>query len=424
MRLPGRVAAAIEVLDEVLLRHRPASEVLKDWGKTHRFAGSGDRHVIGTLVYDALRRKQSSAHASGDDTARGVVFGVLKAVWGMNAADIAQLGEDPHGPNAPDAAIRAALSRNDQPTDDHVAADYPQWLEPSLRRVFGERVVREIQALAERAPIDLRVNTLKADRAQVLDALKTYGAVAGPWTPWSVRIAAPSHDGKHTNVEVDPAHGRGWFEVQDTASQIAAMLSRVSPDEKVADICAGAGGKTLALAAMMQNRGRLFAHDVDRRRLRPIFERITRAGAECIEVVNAEDGETLNARGPFDCVMIDAPCTGTGAWRRKPETKWKLKPATLATRVKEQGELLERAAKLVRPGGRLVYITCSILPEENVEQISAFRKIRPEFKIVPFTEQWKDAPVSADGSRDTLLLTPAQHGTDGFFIAVLQKSSR
>ena len=423
MRLPGRVAAAIEVLDEVLTRHRPASEALKDWGKAHRFAGSGDRHVIGTLVYDGLRRKQSAAFASGDDTARGVVFGVLKTVWGINAEDIAQLGGDAHGPKAPDAAMISTLSRNDLSTDDCVTGDFPQWLEPLLRHVFGGNVVREMQALAQRAPIDVRCNALKATRDQVLTALDKYGAVAGPLSPQSVRVAAPTHVGKHVNVETEPAHGMGWFEVQDTASQVAALLTGASPGEKIADICAGAGGKTLALAAMMKNKGQLVAHDMDRRRLRPIFERVTRAGASCIEVIAAEDGAKLSDMGEFDCVVIDAPCTGTGTWRRKPDSKWKLKPATLELRLKDQRDILMRGSKLVRRGGRLAFFTCSVLAEENTLQIADFLAANSGFKIVPYAEQWTHgtAPVSADGSRATLLLTPACHGTDGFFAAILKR---
>jgi 16S rRNA (cytosine967-C5)-methyltransferase len=424
MKLPGRVSAAIEVLDEVLVRHRRASEALKDWGKLHRFAGAGDRHVIGTLVYDALRRRQSAAFASGDDTARGVGFGVLRAVWGMTPDEIVQLNDGEHGPPAPDAAMMTALKRDASSGEAHIAGDYPEWLGPSLQRVFGDHVVTEMRALAERAPIDLRINTLKATREQVLEALKGASPEAGPWSPWAVRIAPPSHLGKHINLEAEPAHGRGWFEVQDAASQVAVMLSGVRPGQKVADICAGAGGKTLGLAAMMTNKGALLAYDSDKRRLRPIFERMTRAGASCIEVIGADEGEQLTARAPFDCVMIDAPCTGTGAWRRKPETKWKLKPATLALRLKDQAGLLRQAAGMVRPGGRLIYITCSILPQENTDQVAEFLKKHPEFRLVPYTKQWLDGspPVSADKSAETLLLTPAQHGTDGFFVAVMQKS--
>ena len=424
MRLPGRVAAAIEILTEVLERHRPASEVLKDWGKAHRFAGSGDRHGIGTLVYDGLRKKNSSAAASGAASPRGIILGVLRHVWKLDVAMIAALMTEQHGPGALTVAETVGLSATPA-MPPHVAGDFPEWLAPSFARVFGERIVEETMALAARAPIDLRVNTLKATRAQLLESLQRLQPVEGPLSPWSVRIAAPGPEQKHVSVEAEPAHGMGWFEVQDSASQIAALLSGVKAGEKVADICAGAGGKTLALAAMMQNEGVLVAHDMDKRRLRPIFERLTRAGASCVQVVAADVGSRLAVLGPYDCVLIDAPCSGSGSWRRKPDAKWKLSAKLLGQRTKDQRDVLAAGAKLVRPGGRLVYVTCSVLPEENQDQVTAFLAAYPGFRVVPYARQWEKVvdgapPVSAAPGDAGLLLTPARHGTDGFYVAVLQ----
>jgi 16S rRNA (cytosine967-C5)-methyltransferase len=426
MRLAGRVAAAIEVLGEVLTRHRPASEALKDWGKAHRFAGSTDRHVIGTMVYDGLRQRNSAAWQAGGDTARHIVLGVLRRGWGLTVADIAGLAAEQHGPSALTDAEQQALSQAAADLPLHVAGNFPEWLAPEFEKLFGENAVAEGAALSQRAPIDLRVNSLKADRATVQKALAAFNPVPGPYITSSLRITAPGPEEKHANVEVEPAHGMGWFEVQDTASQIVAALSGVKPGETVADICAGAGGKTLALAALMQNRGRLVAHDRDRHRLRPIFERMNRAGASCIEVLPADDGAALQNQS-FDCVVIDAPCSGTGAWRRKPETKWKLTPKTLEQRIKDQMDVLQKGSALVKSGGRLVYITCSILPQENTDQISAFLNANQEFKNIPFATQWANtiggqAPASADGSMETLLLTPRQHDVDGFFVAVLERN--
>lgn len=427
MRMPGRASAAIEILTDILERHRPASEALRDWGKAHRFAGGGDRHAIGTLVYDALRKRQSAAYRMGSDTPRALVLATLHVSWGMAVEDIAALADGEHGPAALSGEERAALTRDISDVPAHVRGDFPAFLAPSLTRVFGENAALECAGLAERAPIDLRVNTLKADRAKLLDALSRFGAVAGPLSPTSIRIAAPTHEQKHVNVEAEPAHGMGWFEVQDSASQVAAALSGVTPGETVADICAGAGGKTLALAALMQNEGRIFAHDRDRHRLRPIFERMTRSGASIIEVLSAENGQTLDGQGGFDCVVVDAPCTGSGTWRRKPDAKWKLTEKTLALRVKEQRDVLTRGASLVKPGGRLAYFTCSLLPEENTDQVAWFLAGHKNFKVLRYGEQWAKAiggaaPKSADSSAETLLLTPRQHGTDGFFVAVMQRN--
>ncbi len=427
MRLAGRVAAAIEILNDIFTQHRPASEALKDWGKSHRFAGSTDRHAIGTLVYDVLRRRNTASSRMGDGRPRALALGVLRDVWNMSSAEIETLCTEQFGPGVLTAKEKTALERemrDDLPA--HIRGDFPEWLEPSLQAVFGDRAAEEGAALSMRAPIDMRANTLKASREQLLEAFAKHNATAGSLSPLCVRIESPTHETRNVNVEVEPAHGLGWFEVQDEASQIAALLSGVQPGESVIDICAGAGGKTLALAAIMKNKGRLVAHDQDKHRLRPIFERVNRSGATNIEIVAADECAKLGEMGGFDCVLIDAPCSGSGAWRRKPDAKWRLQPKQLEQRQKDQRDVLAQGAALVKAGGRMIYITCSVLAEENTDQVKTFLASNKNFKIVPYAEQWKHAiggevPKSADGSSNTLLLTPAQHGTDGFFVAVMQK---
>ena len=427
MRSAGRVAAAIEVLTDVFTQHRPASEALKDWGRAHRFAGSTDRHAIGTLVYDTLRRRNTAASRMGDGRPRALVLGTLREVWNLPASEIENLCTEQFGPGVLSKAELAALNRDmreDMPA--YIRGDFPEWLMPSLTSVFGERAAEEGAALSQRAPIDLRVNTLKSNREQLLGALAKHGAVAGPLSPLCVRVKSPDASTRNINVEVEPAHGMGWFEVQDAASQVAALMSGATAGERVADICAGAGGKTLALAAMMQNKGSISAYDADKHRLRPIFDRMTRAGVTNIDVIPADEANKLDQSGGFDCVVIDAPCSGSGSWRRKPDAKWRLAEVQLQQRIRDQREVLERAAPLVKKGGRLVYITCSVLPEENTTQVERFLGIHREFEIIPYAVQWAAAigtppPKSADGRTDTLLVTPAQHGTDGFFIAVLKK---
>lgn len=426
MKFAGRVQAAIDVLHEVLTRHRPAAEALKDWGKAHRFAGSSDRHAIGTLVYDSLRQRSLMAVQGGGETSRHIVLGLLRRAWGMPVNDIAALADGQHGPAALSGDEEKALSGDPSGLPWHVSANVPEWLAPEFEKLFGASAAAEGEALSQRAPIDLRTNSLKCDPLKLRALLYTYNPITGPWVHTALRIAAPGSDQKHVNVEVDPAHGMGYFEVQDTASQIAAALTGVKAGEQVADICAGAGGKTLALAALMQNKGRLVAHDVDRHRLRPIFERVLRAGASCVEVVSADQSAVMQDES-FDCVVVDAPCSGTGTWRRKPEIKWKLTRKTLDTRLIEQRNVLESGAKLVRKGGRLAYFTCSLLPEENTGQVKQFLAGHKDFKLLPYGEQWARtigdvAPTSADGAKDTLLLTPKQHDVDGFFIAVMQRS--
>lgn len=427
MRLAGRVSAAIEILAEIFERHRPASDALRDWGKAHRFAGSADRHAIGTLVYDCLRKRLSLGARMQDQGPRALALAALRDVWSLDAKAIATLCTEQHGPGAlSEAELTALSSAMPQDIPLHVKADLPDWLLPSFEKAFGNRVAEEGAALARRAPIDLRVNTLKTSREDVLKALERFHAKPGPLSPFAVRIAAPGPDSKHVNVEAEPAHGRGWYEVQDAASQLAALMSGAKPGETVADICAGAGGKTLALAAMMENKGSITAYDADRHRLRPIFERIQRAGASNIDVIGASEAEKLKDNS-FDCVVIDAPCTGSGAWRRKPDAKWRLTPQQLEKRLADQRAVLATGAKLVKTGGRLLYITCSVLPEENGDQVRQFLKANPSFRLVPPQEQWKraiggDMPQSQGGGAEGLLLTPAQHDTDGFFMSVVEKT--
>ncbi|MGE0008435.1 MAG: RsmB/NOP family class I SAM-dependent RNA methyltransferase [Parvibaculaceae bacterium] len=428
MREGGRVAAAIEVLDEIFARHRPASEALKDWGRAHRFAGAGDRHAIGTLVYDVLRRKASLAARMASGSARALALAALHDVWRRPPDAIAGAVADEHGPGPLTPDERRALAaepRADLPA--HVAGDYPDWLAGSFARAFGERAAEEGRALARRAPVDLRANILKCDRPRLLKALEKFGAAPGPLSPWCVRIEAPDPERRGPHVEAEPAHGKGWFEVQDAASQVAALMSGARAGEQVADICAGAGGKTLALAALMGNKGQIHAYDADRHRLRPIFERLQRAGARNVQVLGADEAARLDQlAGKIDCVVVDAPCSGSGAWRRNPDAKWRLTERQLRQRQAGQEAVLARGAGLVKPGGRLLYVTCSVLPEENDDQVQAFLRSHPGFAAMPYRDQWRRAigtepPASAGQAGDTLLLTPHAHATDGFFVALLRK---
>ena len=432
MKPAARLQAAIDVLAQINERHQPAAMALADWGKAHRFAGSGDRSAIGNVVYDALRHRAMSAFHMRSDSPRALVLGALADARHLGLAAIRALFDgSQHGPSQLSGdEITRLTHRLPHDAADWQQANVPQWLAPHLRRVFGDRLVDEGTALAQRAPVDLRVNTLKTSRDEALAALAAHGAVATPLSNTGIRIAAPSGDGRTPNVEAEAAHGRGWFEVQDEGSQIAAALTGVRPGQHVLDLCAGAGGKTLAMAAQMRNEGRIHAYDSDKSRLRPIFERITRAGATNIDVLPAGDTAALDALGArFDVVLVDAPCSGSGTWRRKPDAKWRLKPDVLSARLKDQQTVLTRASRHVKPGGRLVYVTCSLLADENTDQVTSFLRANAHFALLPWRQAWaaaldSSAPkVSADGRDDSLLLSPASHGTDGFFIAVLTRAA-
>jgi 16S rRNA (cytosine967-C5)-methyltransferase len=325
---------------------------------------------------------------------------------------------------------RAALtSRSLAEAPPSIAGDYPEWLDGYLAQVFGDDRVAEATAMASRAPLDLRVNTLKAKREKILPSLAHLGAQPTPWSPVGLRIEL-GVDARNPGIHAEEDFIKGAIEVQDEGSQLAALLSAAKPGERVIDLCAGAGGKTLALAAMMQGKGRLIATDHDKRQLAPIYERLSRAGVHNADVRTPKgEADTLgDIRASADLVLIDAPCTGTGTWRRNPDAKWRMRPGALEVRLKDQVAVLDRAAALVKPGGRIAYITCSVLAPENGGQIRAFVTRHPEFKVVPpsqtMTVLWDRAEDFAAGtlqSPDGLLMTPRRTGTDGFFVSVLMR---
>jgi 16S rRNA (cytosine967-C5)-methyltransferase len=430
VRTGARLTAAAEVLEAILTRHQPASTALADWGKAHRFAGSGDRAAIGTIVFDALRRKNSISAQMGADTPRALALGAGMRALGLDADALAAAADGSEHALSPLSAEESAALAGSLPPDApaNVRGDIPEWLLPSFERAYGARAAEEGAGLSARAPVDLRINTLKATSEKVLKALDRFAPVPTSLSPLGVRIPAPESSGRSPAVESEAAHGKGWFEVQDEGSQVAALLSGAGPRLQVLDLCAGAGGKTLALAAQMQNTGQIYAYDSDKRQLRPIFERMKRAGVRNVQTLTAGDEAALTALGSrFDVVLVDAPCTGTGTWRRKPDAKWRLKPSNIPERQAEQATVLDLGAGLVKPGGRLVYVTCSVLPEENSDQVAAFLARHADFALVPYAEAWRERfaplepPRSADGREDTLQLTPASHGTDGFFIALLHR---
>jgi 16S rRNA (cytosine967-C5)-methyltransferase len=428
----ARLAAAIEVFAAIERERRPAADVLKSWGLTHRFAGSGDRAAIAGLVYDALRRKASSAFLMGADTPRAILLGMLKRERGLATESIAKLADGSrYAPEALNEHERERLdTANLEGAPPHVAGDYPEWIEPHLVRAFGDARAEEGAALASRAPLDLRVNTLKAERDAVTAMLSDLAPEPTRWSPWGLRIRLAA-DAKSPAIHAEPAFLKGMIEVQDEGSQLAALFSGAAAGEQVVDLCAGAGGKTLALAAMMQNKGQIYATDDDKRRLAPIHERLKRSGARNVQVRTPKSvgGELDDLEGRIDLVLIDAPCTGTGAWRRNPDAKWRMRPGALEQRVKEQMQVLDRAVPLLKPGGRIAYVTCSLLEEENGDQVRAFLTRQPDFSVLP-PAQVAEAlgeraflfGKAARFSDQGITMSPRTTDTDGFFVALLRRS--
>jgi 16S rRNA (cytosine967-C5)-methyltransferase len=424
MRHGARAAAAIEILSDIEARKRPGGDAVRDWMLSHRFAGSKDRAEIGDLVFGALRWKSSSAWRFGSEGPRAWVFGALRWGFGKSADWIdAACTDDPHAPPAPDEREQRALREatlDDAPA--YVRGDYPEWLDASMARIFGEARGEEGAALAAPAPLDFRANTLKSNRADVLAALSESPRAKSPLTetphaPNGLRL--PWAQGGSFPWATEQSFVKGWFEVQDEGSQLVVQLSGAAAGMKVADVCAGGGGKSLALAAQMENKGQVFAYDVDGRRLAPMHERLDRAGAHNVQIrAPARERDVLSdLNHRMDVVLVDAPCTGSGTWRRNPDSKWRLRPASLETRKKEQQEALRLGARLVKPGGRLLYATCSVLPDENEDAIEAFLNTGAEFKPAPLPVK---VPGYARGA--ALQMTPLKTGCDGFFVASLVRA--
>jgi 16S rRNA (cytosine967-C5)-methyltransferase len=428
----GRIAAAIEVLGDIEKRHRPVAEALKDWGVSHRFAGSKDRAAIGNIVYDALRWRSSSAWVMETDSPRALVLAALGRHWGLGSDGLsAAFVDSPHAPEPLSGGERALIDMADlAAAPPHVRADVPEWLADRFARTFGDAAwVAEGEALAARPPLDLRVNRLKAEREKVAKALAKFSPAETALAPDGLRIAATAGDGRHPNVQVEPAFQKGLFEIQDEGSQVAAFLANARPGEQIIDLCAGAGGKTLALASAMDNKGQVFATDSDRSRLAPIFDRLKRAATRNVQVRPA-GSELVELQGRMDAVLLDVPCTGAGTWRRRPDAKWRLAERALDERIAEQAALLDAAVAYLKPGGRIVYVTCSLLPDENGDQLRGFLSRHEDFALVPPAEVIASSALS-DAAKEALavtvgdeglLLTPHRTDTDGFFVGVVRKA--
>jgi len=434
MRNGGRISAAIDVISDVLTRHQPVKSAARDWGKRARYAGSKDRAWVSGLVLDALRKRNSIAHAMGSGEPRALILGALSFSWGWDIRQIDDAMDEEHAPSALTLDERERLvMAPDVTAEPHVSGDFPEWMTPHLTRAFGEEAVIECQAMAVRAPVDLRVNTIKVDAEKAASPLRHAKAESSRLLKNAFHIPAPDPSQREASLQSIPAYSKGWVEVQDAGSQIAAAASNAKAGEQILDYCAGGGGKTLAMAAMMEGKGQVFAYDIDGRRLSALIPRLKRSGAHNVQLCHPREPEQLEAlRGEMDCVFVDAPCTGTGTWRRRPDSKWRVKESALEKRMGEQTEILQTASDYVKPGGRILYATCSFLMEEDEDRVSEFLNANSDFTQVDaaehaiasglLTEAGEAAVRKGKGPSGSVRLTPRRAGTDGFFFAVLQKS--
>lgn len=439
---PGaRTQAAIELLDQIKLawesqKRFPADKMLEGYFKGHRYIGSKDRGAVSELVYWVLRHKAALEwfierhHQIA--TGRMLVIAAMVLRKDYNPQTIQSLPKDsrfsPAGFSENEQAVIEALVRHsiehkDMP--DPARLNYPEWMDHMLRNSFGEKFEAAMRALNEQAPTDLRVNTLRTTREALVKGLRSEGFEAMPTTtsPVGIRLA------KRGPIFTSAFFKQGHFEVQDEGSQIVALMTDASPGQRVIDFCAGAGGKTLAIAASMKNKGRILAWDTSEKRLGQIGVRLKRAGVDTVQahvITSENDAFIKRHKASADRVLVDAPCSGTGTWRRNPDLKWRFTQKDLDEVVAVQKAILDSAARLVKPGGRLIYATCSILPCENERQIAEFLRVRSNFRVVCGKEIWdkisapdKVSPPSGEASY--LWLTPHEDGVDGFFAAVLER---
>ncbi len=434
---PGaRVAATIELLDEIVSRsERPADLVANAYFRSRRYIGSGDRRAVSERVWSILRRYGQLAWwldrtRHPDRGARAQPALDMAAVQGMfDGGSYRPTSLDEGEQRALRQMDGHSLPHPDQP--DWVRLNIQEWVAPHFKEAYGDAWGREIAALETPPPVDLRVNRLKANVEQARAALGREGIDTEP-----MRYAT---DGlrlkRRLSVVKGEAFQNGLVEIQDEGSQLVAALVDAKPGMQIADYCAGAGGKTLAMAACMNNKGRVVAMDVYESRLDRSAQRLRRAGAHNVErrTLQTKEGVADNRKwlkrqaGAFDRVLVDAPCTGTGTWRRNPDGRWTLQPKDLEELLPKQAMILDAASKLVKPGGGLIYATCSVLPAENEHQIAAFLERHPDFEVVPVAAIWREVlasepPPEAENA-PYLRLSPLKHGTDGFFAAALVRKS-
>lgn len=442
MKHDARIAAVIELLETLYQtwqdnRKIPMDNLIGQYFKSRRYIGSKDRAFIGEMTYGILRHGGALEwHVERLKRAanpRHVVLAALVFFYEQTPSEITALftgnGYGPQKLSTDEYALIERLSKESYENETMplpARHSFPDWMEGRLRDAFGENLDAALDALNAEAPVDLRVNTLKCkDRAELIFSLDKEGflAMPTPHSPLGVRLK------KRIPAFTTQAFAEGWFEMQDEGSQICALLVQAQKGQKVIDFCAGAGGKTLAMAATMGNKGRILAFDNSARRLKQMPKRLARAGVDnvMIKAIASENDPLLKRhRASADWVLVDAPCSGSGTWRRNPDLKWRLTPTDLSELKVLQKNILASAAALVKPGGSLVYVTCSVFADENQHQVLQFLMDYPEFRVAAPDKLWNSLCVEleeAAAHQPVLRLAPHQDGTDGFFAAVLSRKA-
>jgi 16S rRNA (cytosine967-C5)-methyltransferase len=414
---PSLFAHAEAVLGQLLKFQYPADAVVSHYFRDHRGLGHADRAFVAETVFAVLRRGRSiEARCAGNLSDRRRLLVALAVVRNWTQRELAPVLQP-----SEEEWLAAAKAMPESEFSPAVRCDMPDWLYASLEAQFGaDEVIKLADGLNQPAPLDLRANTIKISRDELLAkfAAEEVVAVAGTLSPAAIRLRGKPALAKN------PMFLQGLFEVQDEGSQLLGYLLEPKRGEMVVDFCAGAGGKTLLLGALMKNTGRLYAYDVSDKRLARLKPRLARSGLSNVHPIRIEherDTKIKRLAGKVDRVLVDAPCSGLGTLRRNPDLKWRQSEESVAELSLKQAAILDAAAKMVRPGGRVVYATCSLLAAENDAIITAFLETHPEFKLTPACEVLAKQGIELAG--DTLRLLPHQHHTDGFFAAVLDRQA-
>ena len=429
---PGaRISAVIELLDKIDRSFSQADEVVSSYVRGRRYIGSKDRRFISETVYSMIRYTAHLNWWTRSGTSRDKMIAYLAGIESMPSRDLQQLFDGTNYSPAPLSPVEMALittaslkpiaGASVPALPGWVQAEFPEWLYAGMESYWGQSFRTEAKALNMPAPVDLRVNTLKASCTRVLEILKNDRLTAEPTphSPLGLRLSV------RRNLRATTAFKGGFVEIQDEGSQLIALLTDATADHKTIDFCAGGGGKTLALAAAMKDRGSLLACDTHKGRLDKLTPRLKRAGVSNVSqhlLTGPEDPWLREHRASAERVLIDVPCSGSGAWRRAPASKWRLTADTFQNYTSLQAAIMDQASLLVKPGGRLIYATCSVLPQENEKQIAAFLARTTVFRAIPIGALWeKFIGGTCPSPGNHLSLTPARTQTDGFFCAVLER---
>jgi len=413
---PALLTESAFVLHRLLAFERPADAVLSAYFRDKGKLGARDRAFIAEAAYGVIRRLRTLEHLAGGREPRRLLLAWLARFGGHNLRQFEGLTRGDEGD-----WLKRVKSDDLSGLSDAARLDLPDWLHERLAAGQGGHLAELMAALNQPAPLDLRVNPLAIERDAAIEALAKDGiaTVPTPWSPLGLRLK------DKPALNRNPLFTAGAIEVQDEGSQLLALLTGARRGEMVCDFCAGAGGKTLLLGALMRNTGRLYAFDVAEKRLANLKPRLARSGLSNVHpqlLADERDQKVKRLAGKFDRVLVDAPCSGLGTLRRNPDLKWRQSPESVAELVAKQAAILDSSARLAKPGGRLVYATCSLLPEENAAQVEAFLARHPEYKLVPVAEVLAQLGIGLDMG-DTLQLDPARHQTDGFFAAILERTA-